>query len=154
MKRFIYIFLSIMAIFTVSGCGKKFSYDSLTDVVYENILSQVDSEYIVVVYQTNCDNCEKLLGTVEKYYKYQEKNNSMPIYSINANLAINKSMLLTQGETYPDMDNTSNYKNIKVKSTPAMFIIKNGSVVKIISDYSTVRPVTDGKEYLNKLMEK
>jgi hypothetical protein len=48
--------------------------------------------------------------------------------------------------------NTTNYKNVKVKSTPALMVVKDHTLIKVISDYSTQRPVTDSKTYLNSLM--
>ena len=78
----------------------------------------------------------------------------MPIYAINVNTAINKKMLLLKNEDYPSkMIGATNYKNIKVKATPSIMVIKNKELVKVISDYNTLTPVTDGKTYFKELMK-
>ena len=102
-----------------------------------------------------CANCEKLKGTIYDYIKYVEKNpTAMPIYAINVNTGVNKKMLLTKDEEYPKtMIGTSNYKNVKVKATPSIMVIKDKTLVKVISDYNTLTPVTDGKAYFKELMK-
>ena len=78
----------------------------------------------------------------------------MKIYAINVNLAINKKMLLKQTESYPSgMLNSKDYKNIKVKATPSIMVINNKTLVKVISDYNTQTPVTDGNNYFKELMK-
>ena len=69
-------------------------------------------------------------------------------------MAINKKMLLLQEEDYPsNMIGTTNYKNVKVKATPSIMVIQNKTLVKVISDYNTLTPVSDGKEYFKELMK-
>lgn len=154
MKKIIYLFLTILLLFTFSSCKKKdFDYSNLDSIVYENILN-LNGNYIVVAYQANCENCDNLKDTIYDYYNYTKKNDSaMKIYGININLAINKDICLLSTDTYKtDMLNTTDYQNIKVKSTPSLFVINNHKLVKIISDYNTRKPVTDSKTYLNSLM--
>jgi hypothetical protein len=123
-------------------------------VTYETLLN-LPGSYIVVAYQADCPNCEKLKDSVAKYIKYANKNDdAMKIYAINVNLAINKKMLLKQTESYPSgMLNTKDYKNIKVKATPSIMVINNKTLVKVISDYNTQTPVTDGNNYFKELMK-
>jgi thiol-disulfide isomerase/thioredoxin len=123
-------------------------------VTYETLLN-LPGSYIVVAYQADCPNCEKLKDSVAKYIKYANKNDdAMKIYAINVNLAINKKMLLKQTESYPSgMLNSKDYKNIKVKATPSIMVINNKTLVKVISDYNTQTPVTDGNNYFKELMK-
>ncbi len=154
MKRFIILLIIFIGFISISGCKNKFSYDDMTKVTYETLLD-LKGSYIVVAYQANCDNCEKLKGVVYDYVKYAEKNpDAMPIYAINVNSALNKKMLLLSTESYPsNMLGTTNYKNVKVKATPSIMVIKNKTLEKVISDYNTLTPVTDGKTYLKELMK-
>lgn len=154
MKKMYFFILFLITLFCLSSC-KGFSYDSLNSVTYENLLSLSPSSYIVVAYQANCSNCEKLKDTVEKYYQYAKKNNdAMPIYGINVNLEINNKIQLTSmSDPYPSqMMGTRIYSEVKVKSTPSIMVISGGKLIKVISDYSTQYPVTEGKKYLTGLM--
>ena len=154
MKRYLVFIFLLLTIISITSCKKKeFSYETLDSIVYENILS-LNGDYLVVCYQSNCDNCENLKDTIKTYYNYTKKHSdAMPIYGININLSINKKICLLSSESYPsDMINTDDYTKVKVKSTPALLIISNHKLVKVISDYSTQRPVTDSKAYLNNLM--
>ena len=89
------------------------------------------------------------------YIKYIDDNpDAMPIYAINVNTGVNKKMLLLRNEDYPkNMVGATSYKNIKVKATPSIMVIKNKTLVKVISDYNTLTPVTDGKAYFKELMK-
>ncbi len=155
MKKWILMLLVLICCFSVSSCKKDdFTYSQLDKITYENLLS-LPGKYIVVAYQSNCDNCEKLLPSVADYYRFTEKNDdAMPIYAININLKINQKMLLLSDEEYPtNMMNTTSYKNVKIKATPAIMVITNKKLTKVISDYNTQKPVTDGKAYFEGLMK-
>ncbi len=155
MKKLILILIVLVSCFSVSSCKKDdFTYSKLDKVTYENLLS-LPGKYIVVAYQANCDNCEKLLPSVAEYYRYTEKNSdAIKIYAININLKINQKMLLTSDQEYPsNMINTTDYTKIKVKATPSIMVISNHKLIKVISDYNTQKPVTDGKAYLEGLMK-
>ena len=154
MKRCLILFIVFISLISISGCKSKFTYDDMDKVTYETLLD-LKGSYIVVAYQANCENCEKLKGTVYDYIKYVKKNpTAMPIYAININMALNKKMVLLRDEDYPtNMIGATNYKNIKVKATPSIMVIKNKELVKVISDYNTLTPVTDGKTYFKELMK-
>ena len=154
MKRFLILIIIFISLVSISGCKSKFTYDDMKKVTYETLLD-LNGSYIVVAYQANCANCEKLKGIVYDYIRYTEKHpDAMPIYAINVNTAINKKMLLLKNEDYPSkMIGATNYKNIKVKATPSIMVIKNKELVKVISDYNTLTPVTDGKTYFKELMK-
>ena len=154
MKKILGSLLLIFVVASLSGCKSKFSYDDMNKVTYETLLNLTGS-YIVVAYQADCPNCEKLKDSVAKYIKYANKHDdAMKIYAINVNLAINKKMLLKQTESYPSgMLYTKDYKNIKVKATPSIMVIENKTLVKVISDYNTQTPVTDGNNYFKELMK-
>ena len=154
MKRLLILLIVFISLCSLSGCKSKFSYDDMDKVTYETLLNLTGS-YIVVAYQADCPNCEKLKDSVAKYIKYANKHDdAMKIYAINVNLAINKKMLLKQTESYPSgMLYTKDYKNIKVKATPSIMVIENKTLVKVISDYNTQTPVTDGNNYFKELMK-
>ena len=154
MKRFLILIIIFISLISISGCKSKFTYDDMDKVTYETLLD-LKGNYIVVAYQANCENCEKLKGTIYDYIKYVEKNpDAMPIYAININMALNKKMLLLKEEDYPtNMIGTTNYKNVKVKATPSIMVINNKTLIKVISDYNTLTPVTDGKAYFKELMK-
>lgn len=154
MKRLLILMIVFISLISISGCKNKFTYDDMDKVNYETILDMKGS-YIVVAYQANCANCEKLKGTIYDYIKYIEDNPAaMPIYAINVNTGVNKKMLLLKDEDYPkNMVGATSYKNIKVKATPSIMVIKNKTLVKVISDYNTLTPVTDGKTYFKELMK-
>lgn len=154
MKRLLILTIVFISLISITGCKSKFTYDDMDKVNYETILDMKGS-YIVIAYQANCANCEKLKGTIYDYIKYVEKNpTAMPIYAINVNTGVNKKMLLLRDDSYPkNMVGTTNYKNIKVKATPSIMVIKNKTLVKVISDYNTLTPVTDGKAYFKELMK-
>ncbi len=154
MKRLLILMIVFISLISISGCKNKFTYDDMNKVNYETILDMKGS-YIVVAYQANCANCEKLKGTIYDYIKYIEDNPAaMPIYAINVNTGVNKKMLLLKDEDYPkNMVGATSYKNIKVKATPSIMVIKNKTLVKVISDYNTLTPVTDGKTYFKELMK-
>lgn len=154
MKRFLILVIVFISLVSISGCKNKFSYDDMNKVNYETLLD-LKGSYIVVAYQANCANCDKLKGTVYDYIKYIDDNpDAMPIYAINVNTGVNKKMLLLRNEDYPkNMVGATSYKNIKVKATPSIMVIKNKTLVKVISDYNTLTPVTDGKAYFKELMK-
>ncbi len=154
MKRLLILTIVFISLISITGCKSKFTYDDMDKVNYETILDMKGS-YIVIAYQANCANCEKLKGTIYDYIKYVEKNpTAMPIYAINVNTGVNKKMLLLRDDSYPkNMVGTTNYKNIKVKATPSIMVIKDKTLVKVISDYNTLTPVTDGKAYFKELMK-
>lgn len=154
MKKILILFVILICLFGVSSCEKEMAYDDMDKVTYETLLN-LPGSYIVVAYQANCPNCEKLKSVISDYIDYAEENKSaMPIYAINVNLAINKKMLLKQDESYPsNMVGTTDYKDIKVKATPAIMVVKNKKLTKLISDYNTTTPVTDGKTYFQELMK-
>lgn len=153
-KILLVLFLSIISISLIS-CKKDFSYDNMNKAVYENLLTHPCCDYIVVCYQANCSNCDLLKPKVEEYSNYANKNKeAMPIFSLNVNLTINKDMLIGRDDVYPnDMIGTNDYTKVKVKATPSIMIIKGNKLVKVISDYDTKTPVTDGKAYLDSLMK-
>lgn len=148
------IFISLFGTSGCSGCDSDITYDDLDKIVYENLLS-LPGKYIVVAHQTNCPNCEDLLPMIQDYYDYAKDNeDAIPIYGINVNLKINKDMLLKGSESYPqNMVGTTDYKKVKVKATPSIMVISNGKLIKVISDYTTERPVSEGKAYLQQLMK-
>lgn len=154
MKRYLILMILFISLISITSCKKNFKYEDMNKVNYETLLDMKGS-YIVIAYQANCANCEKLKGTIYDYIKYVEKNpTAMPIYAINVNTGVNKKMLLTKDEEYPKtMIGTSNYKNVKVKATPSIMVIKDKTLVKVISDYNTLTPVTDGKAYFKELMK-
>ena len=154
MKRYLILVIVFISLISISSCKKNFNYSDMDKVNYETILDMKGS-YIVVAYQANCANCEKLKGTIYDYMKFVEDHpSSMPIYAINVNTGVNKKMLLTTDEDYPkNMVGTTNYKNIKVKATPSIMVINNKTLTKVISDYNTLTPVTDGKAYFKELMK-
>lgn len=154
MRKYLVLLLLIISLFSISSCKNNFTYDEMDKVTYENLLS-LPGKYIVVAYQANCPNCEKLLTSVYDYYKFTEKNSSaMKIYAINVNLKINKDMLLKSDDEYPSgMIGTTNYEKVKVKTTPSIMVITNQKLSKVISDYNTERPVTEGKAYFEELMK-
>lgn len=154
MKRFLILLIIFISFVSISGCKSKFTYDEMDKVTYETLLD-LKGSYIVVAYQANCENCEKLKGVIYDYIKYTEDHpEAMPIYAININMAINKKMLLLSTEDYPsNMIGTTNYKNIKVKTTPSIMVVKNKTLTKVISDYNTLTPVTEGKTFFNELMK-
>lgn len=154
MKKKIIILIFVLFFFVfISSCkSNDFSYDELDKITYKNILS-LNDEYIVVCYQTNCPNCEDLKPDIQKYNEYSKKKKTMPLYGLSINLSINKDICLLKEETYPlDMLNTTDYQKIKVRATPSILVIKNHTLVKVISDYNTEKPVTDTRNYLNSLM--
>lgn len=157
MKKVFLIFIIIFCLTIIPSCKKKeFSYSSLNQVTYETLLSQDARQYIVIAWQVDCSNCEKLKDTVEEYYKYAKKNKkeAYPIFGLNVNLQENKDMVLPESDSpYPvGMIGATDYTKIKVKTTPTILIIKNGRLLEDISDYSTYYPVTEGKQYLTNLM--
>ena len=154
MKRCLILFIVFISLISISGCKSKFTYDDMDKVTYETLLD-LKGSYIVVAYQANCENCEKLKGTVYDYIKYVKKNpTAMPIYAININMALNKKMVLLRDEYYPtNMIGATNYKKVKIKATPSIMVIQNKTLVKVISDYNTLTPVTDGKAYFKDLMK-
>ena len=113
MKRLLILLIIVISLGSLTGCKNNFSYDDMDKVTYETLLN-LPGSYIVVAYQADCPNCEKLKESVADYCKYVEKHDeAMPIYAINVNLAINKKMLLKSTESYPsNMLNTKDYKNI------------------------------------------
>ena len=98
MKRFLILVIVFISLVSISGCKNKFSYDDMNKVNYETLLD-LKGSYIVVAYQANCANCDKLKGTVYDYIKYIDDNpDAMPIYAINVNTGVNKKMLLLRNE--------------------------------------------------------
>lgn len=155
MKRLL-VFLLMFSLFVLSSCKEKsISYDDLSKVTYEGIFDVTDKAYIVIAYQANCPNCDNLLPVVNDYYKFSKKNKwAMPIYSINVNLTFNKDIVINPDDTYPsDFLGAKDYRSIKVKATPSIIVIDNQTVVKVISDFNTRTPVTDGKAYFKNLMQ-
>ena len=156
MKKYLFLFLTLLCMINLASCKKKsITYNDLEKVTYENILSLPKGKYIVVAYQANCENCDKLLESVQTYYEFANKHSSaMPIYAINVNLAINKKMLLSSSDSYPsNMVGTTKYTNIKVKATPSIMVISNGKLEKVIYDYNTKTPVSDAQKYFEELMK-
>lgn len=156
MKKYFVLLMICITLFGITscdGCDSDITYSDLDAVVYEKLLS-LPGKYIVVAHQTNCPNCEKLLPVIQKYYRYAQKNDdAMPIYAININEKINKDILLLSSESYPtNMIGTKDYTKVRVKATPSIMVISNGKLTKVISDYNTQTPVTDGTSYLEKLM--
>ena len=155
MKKLFVLCLVAVFMLSLQSCKSSMTYDDLDSVTIETILDLPEGSYIVVAYQDNCPNCDDLLGTVESYYKYAKKHEgAMNIYGIDVNLTINQKMILKPDGTYPDdMVGTTNRNHIKVKSTPAIFVIESGQVVKVISDYNETKVVDKAKEYFKELMK-
>ena len=153
LKNFNYLFL-LLVLLLCTNCKSNFNYDDLPKITYENVLN-LNGEYLVVCYQTNCENCDKLKDIMDEYSKYSLDNSTaMQLYGLSINLSINKKICLLSSESYPsDMMNTTDYTKIKVKSTPSLLVIKNHQLIKVISDYNTEKPVTETKNYLNQLMK-
>lgn len=157
MKKLFFIFILLLCLTLIPSCKKKeFSYSKLNQVTYAELLNQNAREYIVIAWQIDCSNCEKLKDTVEEYYKYAKKHkkDALPIFGIQVTLSENKDMVLPESDSpYPvGMIGATDYTKIKVKTTPSILIIKNGRLLEDISDYSTYYPVTEGREYLTNLM--
>lgn len=155
MKKMILILIVLISCLSISSCNKTdFTYSDMNKITYENLLS-LPGKYIVVAYQANCSNCEKLLPSVAEYYQYaNEHSDAISIYAININLKINQKIILTSDKEYPsEMINATDYTKIKVKATPSIMVIANHKLIKVISDYNTQKPVTDGKAYLEGLMK-
>ena len=152
-KKLLIIMLSLFFIIPFTSCKKNdFNYDDLNKITYENLLN-LNGTYLVIGYQANCPNCEKLKDSVSEYVNYLKDHDGTRIYAININLSINKDVCLLSTDVYPsDMLGTKDYTKIKIKATPSLFVITDHSLVKVISDYNTQKPVTDIKAYLKTLM--
>ncbi len=137
-KRIFLIFSLILCLFTLTGCKSIETYDDMKTVKYERILSQSDFSatgiYYVIVYRTGCAVCEGILPEVARYANAAKKNaDAAPIYALNKSDKKNNAGISAESGTKENTGlGATNYKDIKLASSPVLLKIENGKVVKLI----------------------
>lgn len=155
----IMIFMSSILMFT--SCKKAEEYSDLKKITHKEILNQKgnkDGTYYVVIYSTTCSNCEELEPYVINYYNFINKKNNCfvkkypPLYVLNLNATKDNPDIKASDSDYSNFTGTSNYLDVKFSAAPALIIVTNGVVEKLISSKVTNRPKTDIKNLLNNTM--
>lgn len=156
MKKLLIIFICFISLCGMSSCGKVNSYDDMKSVIYDAILSKSKDKYLVYVYSSTCSVCEDIEKDLVTYANYTKEHSKAPkIFVLNTSLKkINGAILATSDDEYENFVGTADFKDVKISNAPALFIIENNTVKKIISTKVTSKPKTDILEYLKSLMEK
>ena len=131
----------------------------MTRITYSEILNQKgnkENQYFVIIYSTTCTYCEELETTVTEYYNFTEskkvfKYKYPPLYVLNINAVENKEIKAADSE-YNVFIGTSNYKDIKFATAPALIEITDGVVTDLISSKVNNLVVTAVEVKLNNIM--
>lgn len=139
------------------GCQKKVeikTYSQMDQVIYPALLSQEEKSYLVFFYGNTCSACEELEPVLCEYASLaKNKKGYLPLYCLNtSNNRVNEGVIATGGdESYENFVGTSVYSHIKIATTPALILVENGRVTKLISTKLTQTPKTDIKNYITSL---
>ena len=83
MKKILILIIVFISLLGISSCKEELNYDDMDKVTYETMLN-LSGSYIVVAYQANCPNCEKLKGVIAEYDDsaiiIREKEKTLMIY--------------------------------------------------------------------------
>ena len=155
--------VTIFVVFTIVKCNSKVeSYGDMNRITHSEILNQKgdgSNKYFVIIYSTTCNYCEQLEPFVVEYQNFVLDNKFInykypPIYVLNLNeTKENPDIKASSDADYPNFTGTSDYKEIKFSTAPAMLEITDGVVTKLISSKLTNKPVTDIKNEFKKIME-
>lgn len=138
MKKIFLILSFILCLFSLTSCKKIETYDDMKTVKYEKILSQSNFSsggvYYVIVYRTGCAVCEGILPEVAKYANGVRKNpGADPIYSLNKSDKKNNAGISAESGVKVNAGlGATNYKDIKLATSPVLLKIENGKVTKLI----------------------
>ena len=76
----------------------------------------------------------------------------MPFFVVNADNKRSNNGLVKNDDEYDDFTNTTDYTEIHIATTPALIIVKNGSVSNFISSKKTQTPASEIRSYIQNLM--
>lgn len=158
-KRLFIIMTLIVSVLISTSC-KVDGYEDIKKVTHQEILNQKgnnDGTYYVIIYSTTCTFCEELEPDVVEYYNFLKKNNSCskkypPLYALNFNATKDNPDIKASDSEYTNFTGTNDYQKIKFSAPPALIVVTNGVVEKLISSKVTNRPKTDIKNLLKNTM--
>ncbi len=146
-RRICLVLLVTILSLTLTGCGEINSYGDMDSIVYRNILSKssrsTTGRYYVFAHKSSCAPCRNLEELVTQYARIADKNrDAYPIYALNRDDKINNGAIQatscdSEGTNYGV--NADYYENIKLCSSPILFVIKDGVVERIIDLQSEIR---------------
>lgn len=158
-KRLFIIMISIVSVLISTSC-KVDGYEDIKKVTHQEILNQTgndDGTYYVIIYSTTCTYCEELEPNVVEYYNFIKKKNSCskkypPLYALNLNATKDNPDIKASDSEYTNFTGTNDYQKIKFSAAPALIVVTNGVVEKLISSKVTNSPKTDIKNLLKNTM--
>lgn len=159
-KHLFIIMIFIVSVLVSTSCKKIEGYEDMKKVTHQEILNQKgngDGTYYVMIYSTTCTYCEELEPDVVEYYNFVKKKNSCskkypPLYVLNLNATKENPDINANDSEYTNFTGTNDYQKIKFSTAPALIVVTNGVVEKLISSKVTNRPKTDIKNLLKNTM--
>lgn len=160
LRHLVIIIVLLISLFTFTSCKKVDGYEDMKKTIHKEILNQKgnkDGTYYVVIYSTTCVNCEDMKPVVVDYYNFIKNNNCFNnkyphLYVLNLNATKDNPEIKAADSEYRNFTGTSNYQDIKFAAAPALIVVTNGKVEKLISSKVTNRPKTDIEILLKKTM--
>lgn len=153
----LYLLIACFLVWGITGCQKKVeikTYSQMDQVIYPALLSQEEKSYLVFFYGNTCSACEELEPLLCEYASLaKNKKGYMPLYCLNtSNNRVNEGIIATEGDdSYENFVGTNIYNQIKIATTPALIVVEQGRVTKVISTKVTQTPKTDIKTYITNL---
>jgi thioredoxin-related protein len=152
MKKIAFVFFLCIVTFTLTSC-KSLEYSDMDEIIYSSMLSQEESKYIIIIYKNKCEYCDDALPTVSDYVKKSRKDSSLPhLYVVNASKTrLNQGLSVENDTDYENFVGTMDYTAIHINATPALLVVENKKVTKLISSKTTERPKTEIINYLKQI---
>lgn len=146
MKKLLHVFvLSFMLInlFCLTSCEgfNKESWNSLSKVTYQEMLSKNHDYYYIVFYSPDCEFCEEILPVL---LEYDRNESNYPVYVLNVDdVKNNDGIMADEGYQYYSPIGTENYADVVLENVPALIAVDHNKVEMLISSQTTDTPKSE-----------
>lgn len=145
MKKYLTLSILLIMSFLLISC-ELIKWGAFKQVYHEEILTQKEEQYYVLLYSETCPHCEDLL---EVALQYKNSNPEIPLYVLNTSDKVHNEEIMAPDEyEYQSYIGTELYTDIRVAHVPALIMVENGKVNGLICSYTTDYPKTEIAELL------
>lgn len=138
-KKILCLFVLFILIFTLTSCKKE--YKRIKQLDYDEIFSK-DGMYYVFIYMNDCAICAQIEEQVYDYYVMAKRNDDYPnLYVINRSKKANYDALTGNcpGDDYSNLIGCTDYKDIKVCTSPVMLKIRHKIIKEVFDTRSSIK---------------
>ncbi len=140
-KRIIVSIIISILMFTIFGCKTNKTYDNIKEITHSEIFTIDQDVYYIYVYRPNCEICANLEAEVYQFYRTSKHNSSIPdLFVINKGDGEKNAGIYCDNHDFcNDFVGASTPEGVRTSSSPLLFKVRDGKVVKICETKDTIR---------------